>query len=161
MEYKFPEELMLEAEIIALARQAKNSKLMEQTKGSQFDRGDKNFNVDYIGCLGELIARQYLKDKGMEFEYGELVQDRPSKEADITLNGQRIDVKSKVNRGNLIEVNQRAHKKGRGLIDSYWFVNIDEKTCTALFKTVSYAQVSQWNLHYYERYNNHAYQNTI
>lgn len=162
MEYKFPEELKLEAELIALARHAKNAELMEATKGSQFDRGkDKNFQVDYIGCLGELIARQYLRDNGKEFEFGELVQDRPSKEADITLNGNRIDVKSKANRGNLIEVNKRAHEKGLGLIDSYWFINIDEKTCTALFKTVSYAQVNQWKLHYYEKYKNHAYQNTI
>lgn len=161
MEYKFPEELILEAEIIALARQVKNTELMEATKGSQFDIGKDNFRVDYIGCLGELVARHYLKDNGKEFQYGELVQDRPSKEADITLNGQRMDVKTKLNRGNLIEVNQRAHKKGKGVIDVYWFVNIDEKTCTALFKTVPYAQVNQWKLHYYEKYNNHAYQNTI
>lgn len=152
---------MFEAELLALARQAKNAKLMEQTKGSQFDRGSKNFEVDYKGILGELVARDYLDSIGKSYEAGELVQDSPVKEADIILSGVRYDVKTKVNRGRLIEVNQRAHKKGRGIIDFYWFVNIDEKTCTALMKTVSYDQVNQWELHHYKKYNNHAYKSAI
>lgn len=162
MLYKFDPLLFDDAHAIAQERQKKNAELMKATRGSQFDRGVKgNFEVDYKGILGELIARDYLETSGIEFQYGELIQDKPVKEADITINGLRYDVKAKLNRGNLIEVNKRAHEKGADLIDAYWFVNIDESSCAALFKTVYYDDVSKWRLHYYEKYKNHAYQSKI
>lgn len=133
------------AKDIAKGRQIVNKQMIDAKL--RFDRGEKNFYVDQLGILGELVARDYLYGLELPFQCGDLIQDKPSKEADITVDGVRFDVKTSVwnEKYDTVLVNAEAHKKGRGLIDWYWFMVLDEDMGTvARSFRVPYNQVDLW-----------------
>ncbi len=69
----------------------------------------------------------------------------PSKEADFVFKNKRIDVKANEHSDfTSVLVNEKAHKKGLGIIDLYWFVYIlDKENCHFYF--ADYDEVSEWD----------------
>lgn len=143
--HEFKESLWNFATEMAMGRQVVNKQMIDAKL--RFDRGDKNFYVDKIGILGELIAREYLIDKDIPFNATGIIQAKPAKEADVVVDGVRFDVKTSVwnEKYDTVLVNAEAHQKGRGLIDWYWFIVIDEDMgTTARSFRVSYNQIDLW-----------------
>lgn len=140
--FNFPESFWIIAQQIGNARLVINKELM--IKNPRFDRGEKNEHVDTIGILGELIAMEYLTQKKQEFTSANLLDYKPSKNADFVVKGKRIDVKTgKKSEYLTLLVNEEAHKKGLNKIDLYWFVYLLNEN-TAEFYFVNYIDVSNW-----------------
>jgi hypothetical protein len=141
--YKYPKSFWLIAEEMAEARTTTNKS--NRKNNPRFDRGDKNKDVDILGVVGELIVLDYLTEKNIDFEMIKLLNPFPIKEADFTVKGKRIDVKtSRTSRYSSILVNEEAHKKGLNKIDLYWFVYILDDS-TAEFYFADYPEVNDWD----------------
>ena len=110
---------------------------------SKYDRGNKNAFVDTVGVLGELIFLHYLVESKIEFEMVNLVDNYSTKKADFIVNNVRIDVKCKFNKYKSFIINKEAHEKGKGFIDYYVIVHVQNQTCAELHK-FHYSEVDKW-----------------
>ena len=142
---QFPKSFWHISEQIGYARSVINSKNDRINTIKKYDRGEKNKYVDTIGILGELIAIDYLTNNNIQYKATKLLDFEPSKEADIIVNGKRIDIKaSKKSKYKTVLVNKEAHQKGKGIIDLYWFVYVLDEV-NAQFFFFDYNEVSQWD----------------
>ena len=143
MRYRYPKSLWVIAEEIAHARTTLNEK--NRANNSEFDRGEKNDHVDTLGVVGELIVLDYLTENNCNFSMIKILNSYPSKEADFVFKNKRIDVKANEHSSfSSVLVNEKAHKKGLGIIDLYWFVYIlDKENCHFYF--ADYEEVSEWD----------------
>ena len=143
MRYKYPKSFWVIAKDIAHARTILNEK--NRANNSEFDRGEKNDHVDTLGVLGELIVLEYLTNTDEVFKMAKLVDFYGFKNPDFVIRNKRIDVKTNENSDyKSVLVNKKAHKKGLGIIDLYWFVYIlDKENCHFYF--ADYEEVSEWD----------------
>jgi hypothetical protein len=113
---------------------------------NEYQRGDKQHELDIEtkGILGELVARHHLEVENIDYKPMPLVNEKPFKGADIVIGEHRIDVKASNNKNTLM-VNEKAHLKGGGKIDFYWFI-ILEADCVARYFVYSYNQINNWEV---------------
>ena len=110
-------------------------------------RGDKEKQISYLGILGELVARQFLIDKKIDFVAAKLVDFKPVPEPDIVLSdGMRLDVKGVNNYSTQFYVNYKAHQNSEKICDFYWFVKFSQEDGCASHYTVSYEDVFSWEV---------------
>ena len=144
---KFNPTFKILAKELALGRQAVNEKLTKSNPA--MDAGaKKNLEMDIKGNLGEIIAIDHLNQKGKSFEIAQMLATHPEKSWDIKCGNKKIDVKTlysdKKYSKNRLMINKDAHHKGKGVIDLYWFVIVENNT--ASFKYVEYKEVEDWSL---------------
>lgn len=132
------------AKDIALARWLIDKEVRNSNSEYTRDNKERELEIETKGILGEMIARYHLEETGKTFEVAPLIAEHPLKEADIVIGKHKIDVKSSHNPTELM-VNENAHLKGKGKIDFYWFIVLEEdgKAGFYLFK---YDDVNKWEL---------------
>lgn len=141
---QYPKMLIDVSKDIAYCRWLKNTEI--RNSKNEYQRGDKQreLDIETKGILGELIARYYLEIENIVYQPMPLVSEKPVKGADIIIGKHRIDVKASNNKSTLM-VNENAHLKGKGKIDFYWFI-ILEDDCVARYFVCSYKQINNWEV---------------
>ena len=125
------------------------SKMSEKiyNKRTEKWRGDKEKEISYLGILGELVAREFLIDKKIDFLAAKLVDFNPVPEPDIVLSdGMRLDVKGVKSYSKQFYVNYKAHQNSEKICDFYWFVKFCQEDGYAEHYTVRYEDVFGWEV---------------
>lgn len=89
-------------------------------------RGSLEPEIQMAGVLAELVAIDFLDNKGKKFVATKVDAGRPVPGPDIIMeDGTRFDVKA-VRKGFNLRINRPAHLKHEGRLDWYWFIKILE-----------------------------------
>lgn len=127
---------------LALSRWLIDKEVRNSSSEYKRDNKERELEIETKGILGELIARYHLETEGKEYEFAQLIAEKPMKEPDIVMGKAKIDVKASNNTHSLM-VNENAHLKGKGKIDYYWFIVLLEDG-VADWYLYSYKQVNDW-----------------
>ena len=141
---KYPKMFLDIAKDLALSRWLIDKEV--RNSNSEYKRGSKEreLEIETKGLLGELVARYHLELEGKPYTPADLIAEKPLKEADIVIGKHRIDVKASNNR-NMLMVNEKAHLKGKGKMDFYWFI-ILETHGNAKYFLYSYDDIDRWEV---------------
>lgn len=108
-------------------------------------RGEISSDVELLGILAELIARQYLKNKSIDYIASILINQRPVSKSDINCLGEQIDVKGVWSFTKELRINEKAHQKKKE-VTFYWFILIDRNRHFFQNYFFKYDTVSNWEL---------------
>ena len=119
-------------------------------KNPKYKRGDRSEFVNILGIKGELIVQNFLFQNNIQFDYSEILSNKPVGSADIYIgNDIRIDVKTIRDDAPDLLVNEEAHNKEKN-ITHYWFVqpyvhNNKSLTCAGYW-IFSKENVDKWEV---------------
>ncbi len=130
------------AEIVGKQRVESNN----STRKPNQDAGAAgNYSRDYYGSLAEIVVRQWLEAQGV-ITASALVSDRPDKQADLVLNGYRIEVKSSRPGYNALAINQEQHLTRTPPANYYLPCLFDAAgESIAIMSLVPHREVSDWS----------------
>ena len=97
-----------------------------------------------LGGMAELIAVSFLQCWGIKHEVKFLADDE-SAGADLIVPPRRFDVKGCDSKARLLMVNDRAHRRSKGDVTHYWFIQL-LGDCKCRFWIVPYDVVAGWPL---------------
>lgn len=98
-------------------------------EGTEKFRGSREHEISKLGILGELIARDYLSLRPINFKCAKLIDVKPVVEPDIILTDvakfANLDVKCVKLGGKYFNVNYDAFNNENKKVDVYWFVRLE------------------------------------
>jgi len=110
----------------------------------EYRRGKQSLDVYRLGYLGELIVRHWLVEKNYPFESSPLFATKNYIAPDLIVGGKGVDVKTVPQYARELQVNEKAHKKSKG-VSQYAFVKPTGMQ-TANLWWVTHDEVSAWEL---------------
>ena len=144
MQLTFSPSLKHFAEDICITRSFLSSNVYKE--GTDMFRGDMEFHYSMMGIWGEMIARDYLIQKGKEFKSAPLVDKKPVVGADIFMDDMKIDVKTINPNSSHLYVTKKSHDNPKKDVTHYWFILPKQKTkATTYF--IDAKEVYNWEVH--------------
>lgn len=138
---EYPKYIDTCAMLIGRMRDAANAEMNEAAP--RFKRGEHSGFVDILGIRGELIAQHIAFACGYKYIAAPLLSIRPEKMPDLVISDAKIDVKAIREDAPDLLVNAEAHRKQRGIVTHYQFVQCFAN-CIARYWIHSFAEVDQW-----------------
>ncbi len=132
------------AKDLALSRWLIDKDVRNSNSEYSRDNKERELEIETKGILGELIARYHLETEDKTYVPAALIAEKPLKEADIVIGKHKIDVKASDNTKTLM-VNEKAHLKGNGKMDFYWFIVL-HKAGYASYFLYSYDEIDTWEV---------------
>lgn len=138
----YPKYLNSISEYIGTQRSKSNIELVNSVL--EFNRGERDIELNVLGVKGELIFAHQLFTLGIDYELNVLCADKPVVGCDIIIGNYRIDVKASYPQSKSLLVNERSHHKAKD-ITHYAFVQLLTDT-TARYWIFEKQLITNWEL---------------